>query len=74
MSEAPKKIWMAADDAFQEYYHQFDGDIGYIRADIVDELVETLKKLRVWTSPAIHNEYVKPMIEAALAKMEESHD
>jgi len=40
---APKKIWMAADDAFQEYYHQFDGDIGYIRADIVDELVEALK-------------------------------
>lgn len=80
MNEAPKKIWMAADDAFQEYYHQFDGDIGYIRADIVDELVEALEyckqrieeihkpsdwHLRGW---AIDN------ANRVLARLEESHD
>lgn len=73
MSEAPKKIWVSDMGGWFEQ-EGCGSDIPYIRADIVDELVEALKKLRVWTSPAIHNEYVKPMIEAALAKLEESHD
>ena len=73
MSEAPKKIWMIEETDWYNHVQEY-GDIPYIRADIVDELVETLKKLRVWTSPAIHNEYLKPMIEAALAKLEESHE
>ena len=74
MSETPKKIWLSPCMEWEDVVQQSQSDIPYIRADIVDELVETLKKLRVWTSPAIHNEYVKPMIEVALAKLKESHD
>lgn len=72
MNERPKKIWV--DDGMIAWAQYSEDDTPYIREDVVLELVETLKKLRVWTSPAIHNEYVKPMIEAALAKLEESHD
>ena len=71
---APKKIWFGIDDGSAGPVQFSDDEIPYIRADLVDELVETLKKLRVWTSPAIHNKYVKPMIEDALKKLEESHD
>ena len=73
-SETPKKIWFDKDYLTVGFEPIDDRDIPYIRADLMDELVETLKKLRVWTSPAIHNEYGKPMIEAALKKLEESHD
>ena len=45
MSEAPKKIWLAEDDSFAEFLYQFDGDISYIRADLVDGLVEALELL-----------------------------
>jgi hypothetical protein len=45
LMNAPKKIWMAKDDAFDEYTHQFDGDIPYIRADLVDGLVEALSQI-----------------------------
>jgi len=41
--EAPKKIWLAEDDSFAEFLYQFDGDIPYIRADLVKGLVEALK-------------------------------
>ena len=43
--EAPKKIWLAEDDSFAEFQYQFDGDIPYIRADLVDGLVEALELL-----------------------------
>lgn len=72
---APKKIWMAADDAFQEYYHQFDGDIGYIRADIVDELVKALKEITEWTERyTTPGHPVSTVARAALKNLEESHD
>lgn len=71
-NEAPKRVWV--DEGMIAWAQYSEDDIPYIRADIVDELVEALKGLQVWTSLAIHNEYVKPMIEDALAKLEESHE
>ena len=67
MSEAPKKIWMAEHAAFEAYTYQLDGDISYIRADLVDGLVFALNEcLRV-------NGYqnAREMIHAALAALEE---
>jgi hypothetical protein len=81
MNEAPKKIWIhegfwrSGDAGYWTGDEKtFSEDIHYIRADIVDELVEVLEKLRVWTRPGNHKEYVEPMIEAALKKLEESND
>jgi hypothetical protein len=41
LNEAPKKIWIDAE--FDVYTYYYDGDIPYIRADLVDGLVEALK-------------------------------
>ena len=80
MSEAPKRIW--TDPLF---WHSVGGtytDHGveiqktpYIRADIVDELVEALKEL----VDLIDNDYEMDSLttqpsRAALAKLEESHE
>ena len=46
-NEAPKKIWMSEDTKFEVYADQYDGDILYIRADIVDGLVAALEGLTV---------------------------
>ena len=42
MNEAPKKIWLDSEGAAWEHYSE--EDTPYIRADIVDELVEALEK------------------------------
>lgn len=84
MNEAPKKIWMVKETCWLNH-DQPSGDIPYIRADIVDELVEAL----TW----IDNRCPKQILEqephkahweaahdagacarAALKKLEESHD
>jgi hypothetical protein len=41
-NEAPKKIWLDSDGAAWEHYSEEDTQ--YIRADLVDGLVEALKK------------------------------
>ena len=41
MKEEPKKIWLDSDGAAWEHYSE--EDTLYIRADIVDELVEALE-------------------------------
>ena len=41
MNEAPKKIWMVKEMCWLNH-DQPSGDIPYIRADIVDELVKAL--------------------------------
>ena len=41
MNEAPKKIWLDSDGSAWEHYSE--DDTPYIRADIVDELVEVLE-------------------------------
>jgi len=43
VSEAPKKIWWNEVSLMADENQDSDGDIPYIRADIVDELVEALK-------------------------------
>ena len=46
-----------------------DTEIPYIRADIVDELVEALRGLEEWVGGTAYDK-----ARAALAKLEESHD
>lgn len=73
--KAPKKIWVPeawCKDLVWE--RDPDTEITYIREDVVFELVEALKTVRCWTSLSIHNQYHVPIIEAALKKLEESHD
>lgn len=43
MSEAPKKIWWDVWDRIADENQDDESEIPYIRADIVDELVEVLK-------------------------------
>ena len=42
MSESPKRIWLDSDGAAWEHYSE--EDTPYIRADLVDGLVELLNK------------------------------
>jgi hypothetical protein len=68
MNEAPKKIWMNDNMTAWEQYSE--DDTPYIRADIVDELVEALK---CWMNLTGYS-YMRPSYmrsEAALAKLEE---
>ena len=59
--EAPKKIWIDAELAVN--------DVPYIRADIVDELVEALKYCLQFNGHAFMYDDTKA--EAALKKLEE---
>ena len=43
MSEAPKKIWVSPYMEWEDVVQQSKTDIAYIRADLVDGLVEALK-------------------------------
>ena len=85
MDKAPKKIWVDKDELgwpeADEFYQRMqtreskEYGIPYIRADIVDELVEALK----WMTAILVVETetdVKAIdrAEAALKKLEESHD
>ena len=71
MSEAPKKIWMVEETCWLNH-DQPSGDIPYIRADIVDELVEALKYCLGFNGHAFMYDDTKA--RAALAKLEESHE
>jgi len=81
MSEAPKKIWYDSDLARLVNERGLENDIPYIRADIVDELVEALEHIEeYWNrdsnisamSDALW--HIIEVAQAALAKLEESHD
>ena len=72
MSEAPKKIWVPEVWVDCLGWEETPGEeIPYIRADIVDELVEALKHsadlLECLGATAL-------MARGALAKLEESHE
>ena len=83
MNEAPKKIWLGSDMMTWEQYSE--DDTPYIRADIVDELVEALEKgmefnEAYWKlinfSPS-DTGLIKELTDkarAALKKLEESHE
>ena len=64
MNEAPEKIWLDSDGAAWEHYSE--DDTPYIRADLVDELVEALEELMY-----ARTDKAEQMAEAALAKLEE---
>lgn len=76
MSEAPKKIWVS--DMGGWFEQEGCGfDIPYIRADLVDELVEALKRLLPLAEDSTtHPELNLDILDAraALAKLEESHE
>lgn len=70
---APKRIWVDEPDAFIKPI--VDTDTPYIRADIVDELVEALERLaRLGNGNNYGNSIGNEIARAALAKLEESHD
>lgn len=72
---APKKIWMSEDTLWEAYKIQHEDDIPYIRADIVDELVEALERLaRLGNGNNYGNSIGNEIARAALKKLEESHD
>ena len=75
MNEAPKKIWMADEcKAWAESDDIFH--IPYIRADLVDELVEALKFLLTCKHGEFCDHYKEAETKArtVLAKLEENED
>jgi len=75
MSEAPKKVWYDSDLARLVNEQGLENDIPYIRADIVDELVEALKDLiDAWEAGDDIDGLAYINAEAALAKLEESRE
>ena len=73
MSNAPKKIYYD-DFAGTVNREWMVGDTAYIRADIVDELVEALKLTLKSHGSAYMSDSTILRIKIALAKLEESHD
>lgn len=74
---APKKLWFDIDDCSAGPVQFSDDEIPYIRADIVNELVEALEALvRNGQKQGWNDKYEWDMdkARAALAKMEESHE
>jgi len=76
MNEAPKKVWIhegfwrSGDAGYWTGDEKtFSEDIHYIRADLVDELVEALNELMY-----ARTDKAESMAEAALKKLEESHE
>ncbi len=74
MSEGPKKIWFDIEECSAGPVKFADDEIPYIRADIVDELVEALEGLIESTAPVCEDSYGHEMEDtynkarAALAK------
>ena len=85
MNEAPKKIWVIRDRYIVDPEKACEHTVPYIRADIVDELVEALEEgmefnEAYWKlinfSPS-DTGLIKELTDkarAALKKLEESHD
>ena len=77
MNEAPKKIWVIRDRYVVDPEKVCEHTVPYIRADIVDELVEALKGLIESTTHICEGAYGPGMdgsfdkARAALAKLEE---
>ena len=76
MNETPKKVWIhegfwrSGDAGYWTGDEKtFSEDIHYIRADIVDELVDALEELMHAST-----DKAESMAEAALKKLEESHE
>jgi hypothetical protein len=75
MNKAPKKIWVGDMGAWFE--NESSHDIPYIRADLVDELVEALKTCRFSGYTDIDGDYIttqhfdNPKVRAALKALEE---
>ena len=70
MNEYPKRIWI--DNTILDEFDMErcpESDIPYIRADLVDELVEALEELMY-----ARTDKAEQMTEAALKKLEESHE
>lgn len=73
MNEAPKKVWV--DEAMIAWAWYSENEIPYIRADIVDKLVEALERLaRLGNGNNYGNSIGNEIARAALKKLEESHD
>lgn len=70
---APKKIWFDIEECSAGPVQFADDEIPYIRADLVDELVETLKGI-VRYAGNNGDDYLADKARTALAKLEESHD
>ena len=66
--EAPKKIVLGFD---YDGFPAIGGDTLYIRADLVDELVEALEDIRDYE---FSHKYIKDITRAALKKLEENED
>jgi hypothetical protein len=64
MNEYPKRIWLDSDGAAWKHYSE--EDTLYIRADIVEDLVEALEEMMYAKTDKAEN-----LAEAALKKLEE---
>lgn len=74
MSEAPKKIWV--DEGMIAWAEYAEDETPYIRADIVDELVNALNLAlpHLLKDTSSHGKANYWTAKDALAKLEESHD
>ena len=72
---APKKIYWDVWGRIADENQDDESEIPYIRADIVDELVEALERLaRLGNGNNYGNSIGNEIARAALAKLEESHE
>lgn len=72
---APKKLWFDIDDCSAGPVQFSDDEIPYIRADIVDELVEALERLaRLGNGDSYGNSIGNEIAKAALKKLEVNHE
>ena len=70
MNEAPKNIWVDAFTATYDLNEPFKGeDIPYIRADLVDGLVEALEGLQEWVNGTAYDK-----ARAALKALETNNE
>lgn len=72
---APKKIYWSPDERLADENNDNSNEIPYIRADLVDELVEALEGMLDWFGyPEDHECSRSDKARAALKKLEESHE